>query len=403
MECATQIHAKGEMAVSIELPSPLAAIIQENVAQVWLGEKPLPTTTPLNLWAHPNLRAPAEHHGRYATVWVYEVNLGQVDVRQVDLVLDEALRLLTKRGRMVFRFRETKQFSIFLLKHFLGRRYGIRVSVECEFRIGKEWCVVFEVEREHFERYQHDGWTFGILTQGVRVENLHAFYESVRSQEGGQAAEILVCGPRLPQFDHFDLRYLNVEVREELAEICKKKNAIAAAATQPNLCLVHDRYRLEPSFFAGFEKYGYDFDYLTVTQRYESGERFPDYCALSQHELTWNTSLDCVDSNYVLPRQYINGGVLILKTATFRDIPLNELIFWNQAEDVELGKAYRDRSLPPRCNSYSSMVTMGIDAAYTKKILPYYAKTTLARFWQGNSKFHRLAVRWYRRWKHKKK
>jgi hypothetical protein len=391
------------MAVSIELPSPLAAIAQESVAQVWLGINPLPTTTPLDLWVYPNLRAPAEHHGKYETVWVYEVNLGHVDVRQVDLILDEAIRLLKQRGRIVCRFRETKQFSIFQLKHFIGRRYGIRARVECEFRLGKEWCVVLQVEREHIERYQNKGWTFGILTQGVRVENLQAFYESVRSQEGGQAAEILVCGPRLPQFDHFELRYLNVEVREELAEICKKKNEIAAAATQPNLCLVHDRYRLEPGFFTGFEKYGYDFDYLTVTQRYENGEHFPDYCALSQHDLTWNTSLDCIDINYVLPRQYINGGVLIVKTETFRDIPLNELIFWNQAEDVELGKAYRDQSLPPRCNSYASMVTMGIDAAYTKKILPYYANATHARFWHGNSKLHHLAVRWYRRWKYKKK
>lgn len=403
LERASQIHAKGEMAVSIELPAQLASIAQGTGAQVWLGTSPLPSATSLNLWKYPNLRAPSEHHGRYSVVWVYELNLGQVDTRQVDLVLDEALRLLARNGRVVFRFRESKQFSIFQLKHFIGRRYGLKARVDCEFRIGKEWCVVIEVERTDFERYQQGGWTFGILTQGVRVENLRAFYESVRSQPGGKEAEILVCGPRLPQFDQYHLRYLQVEVREEYAEICKKKNEIAAAATQPNLCLVHDRYRLEPSFFEGFERYGYDFDYLTVTQRYEDGDHFPDYCSLSQHELTWNTSLDCIDINYLLPRQYINGGVTIVKTATFRELPLNELIFWNQAEDVELGKLYRDRSLPPRCNPYSSMVTMGIDAAYTRKILPYFANPTLSRFWEGNSRLQRMAVRWYRRWKYKKK
>jgi hypothetical protein len=403
MECFAQDHSKGEMAVSIEFPMSFAALAQECKLQVWLGSNPPPNMTALNLWSYPNLRAPSEYHGKYATVWVYEVNLGRIDARQVDLVLDEAIRLLAKHGCIVFRFRETRQFSIFQLKHFLGRRYGVRVRVESEFRVGKDWCVKFEIEREDWQRYQQTGWTFGILTQGVRVDNLQAFFESLRSQEGGKAAEILVCGPRLPQFEHFGLRYLDVEVREDLAEICKKKNEIALAATQPNLCLLHDRYRLEPGFFEGFAAYGYDFDYLTVTQRYENGAHFPDYCALSKHELTWNTSLDCVDINYVLPRQYINGGVLIVKTATFRDIPLNELIFWNQAEDVELGKAYRDRSLPPRCNSRSSMVTMGIDAAYTRKILPYYANPSWVRLWEGNSWVHRFMVRTHRRWKYKKK
>lgn len=389
--------------MSIELPAPLASIAQESGPQVWLGTSPLPTAKSLDLWLYPNLRAPADQHGMYRTVWVYEINLGQVDTRQVDLVIDEACRLVGQRGRMVFRFRESKQFSIFQLKHFLGRRYGIQARVQNEFRVGKEWCVVVEVERTDLKRYQQRGWTFGILTQGVRVENLQAFFESIRSQPEGEEAEILVCGPKLPQFERYRLNYVEVDVREDLAEICRKKNAIARAATQPNLCLVHDRYRLEPGFFAGFDKYGYDFDYLTVTQRYENGEHFPDYCALSQHELTWNTSLDCLDINYLLPRQYINGGVTILKTATFRDLPLNELIFWNQAEDVELGKAYRDVSLPPRCNSYSAMVTMGIDAAYTRKILPYYAQPTLGRFWCGNSWVHRTATKWYRRWKFKKK
>jgi|688.fasta_scaffold04128_12 hypothetical protein len=389
--------------MTIELPAQLAPIAQEDKPQVWLGKSSWPNLTSLNLWEQPNLRAPAAHHGRYCTVWVYDVNLGQIDSRQIDLVLDEILRLLTQRGRIVFRFRETKHFSIFQLKHFIGRRYGIRAKVESEFRIGKEWCVVLEIAREDWDRYQQRGWTFGILTQGVRLDNLRAFFDSIRSQPGGEEAEIIVCGPRLAAFEKYRLRYLDVEVREDFAEICKKKNHIALAASHPNLCLVHDRYRLEPGFFAGFEKYGYDFDYLTVAQRYETGEHFPDYCALSQPELTWNTSLDCEDINYVLPRQYINGGVMIVKTLTLRELPLNELIFWNQAEDVELGKTYRDHSLPPRCNPYSSMVTLGIDAAYTRKILPYYANPVLARFWQGNSRLQRFLIRSYRRWKYKKK
>jgi hypothetical protein len=390
------------MAMS-ELPEPLKPMLQENLPQAWLGKQSPTGLAAIDLFAYPNLRAPSSHHGQYGIVWLSEFDLGKVDERQVDLILDEALRLLGPGGRIVFQFRESKHFSIFQLKHFIGRRYGIKARVQNEFRHGKKWCVVCEVVRDDWQRYQAKGWTFGILTQGVRVDNLRAFFESIRAQSGGEDAEILVCGPKLPQFEQYRLNYLHVEVREDLAEICKKKNEIAQAAAHPNLCLVHDRYRLESNFFTGFEAFGYDFDYLTVKQNYESGEHFPDYCALSQHELTWNTSLDCRDINYVLPRQYINGGVIIAKTQTLREIPFNELVFWNQAEDVELAKAYRDRSIPPRCNAHSSMVTLGIDASYTKKILPYHANPGWGELGKWNTAWNHFFVRCQRRWKYPKK
>jgi len=85
--------------------------------------------------------------------------------------------------------------------------------------------------------------------------------------------------------------------------------------------------------------------------------------------------LDCRDLDCLLPTQYINGGLIIAKTKTLRDVPFNELVFWQQAEDVELAHAFRSLSIPPRINVHSSAVTMGITPDYTKAIVPFWGSS----------------------------
>lgn len=45
-----------------------------------------------------------------------------------------------------------------------------------------------------------------------------------------------------------------------------------------------------------------------------------------------------------------------------------------------LGSYIATSLLPPRWNPYPLMVTMGIDAAYNRKLLPYFANPTLPDF-----------------------
>ena len=77
------------------------------------------------------------------------------------------------------------------------------------------------------------------------------------------------------------------------------------------------------------------------------------------------------DYSILLPRQYLNGGLLIAKTRTLRDVRFNDLCFWEQGEDVELAASFRGSGLPPRVNFLSSAVTLGVTPEKTAAIKLY--------------------------------
>lgn len=388
---------------NLPLHDSLLELASDAGPQAWIGRRAPFAFTALDLLQASNFRASPGHHGRYRRVWIVEEDLGQLAPGQFELLLDEAVRMLPEYGQLVLRFTQSANCSIIALKHCLGRRKGARVSVVDERVDRKRYTLVLDVHRVDSQRYHRDDWCFAVLTQGERLDNLRAFFQSIYDQQPQSPFEILVCGPQLPkEFDAFQLRYAPGDhYRDHLAEISSKKNDLAQLTDRANLCIVHDRYRLQPGFFRGFALYGYDFDYVTIPQWYECGEPFPAYCALTQTNLSWSTPLDCRNYQALLPTQYVNGGLIIAKTATLREIPFNHLLFWNQAEDVELARAFRDAGLPPRINLHCSAVTLGIGPDYTKAIIPFYGQSLEEL--QG-SLLGRMQLRLNksrRRWKHR--
>ncbi len=348
--------------------------LQSDSDQLWIGSQ-CPFTIPnLQLTPESGYRADAKHHLKFKTVWLIEADLASYPVDTFELVLDEVVRLIDGDGFLFLRFSQNRNLSVISVKNFLGRKYGYRVFVDSEIRVGKEYWCCFSIQRENVERYRNRDWTFAVITQGVRRKSLQRFFESIRNSLNGQCHEILVCGPELEELGEHNLTYLTpYNFRDELAEICRKKNAILDQARGTNIVIAHDRYMLQPDFFDGFEKYGYDFDFVTIPQYYEDGAWFPSYCALSSDRLIWTRARDCRRFDFLLPSHYINGGLIIAKTATLRDLRFNELLFWDQAEDVELARVLRSVGLPPRFNPYSSALTIGITHAHTAKIIPLYS------------------------------
>jgi hypothetical protein len=163
----------------------------------------------------------------------------------------------------------------------------------------------------------------------------------------------------------YGVRVEDRRYRDDVAEISRKKNDIAAAASRANLLIAHDRYTLDPGFLAGFDTFGYDFDLVAVAQWYDDGHPFPAYCALPGHALVRTpTTIHCPDANTLRPLQFVGGGLIVAKTRTLRQIRFNDVLFWCEAEDVELARAFRDRGLPPRMNPWSSATTHGVDRAW---------------------------------------
>lgn len=356
-------------AALVEITDELLDIARGPGRQVWIGRHPPFDHASLSLPGCTNFRVSPTHHGRYDVVWYYEESPADLRPGQHELVFDELIRLIGARGRLVVRFPTgIPHFTIVTLKQLLGRRYNTRVAVASE-QVANAVTIVFDVDRDGIERYRGDAWTCAVLTRGTRVPHVVEFCRSIRDQDPDRRHEILIWGPGDPAYAPYGVTCHDPAYRDHLAEISRKKNDIADTATHPNLLIVHDRYRVEPGFFTGFAQFGYDFDFVTVPQWYECGTPFPAYVATDGGRRGSGQPIDCRDYSRIRPGQYINGGLMVAKTETLRDIRLNDLLFWNQCEDVELSGQFRSQGLPPRVNCFSAATTLGIGPEYTSSFL----------------------------------
>ena len=54
---------------------------------------------------------------------------------------------------------------------------------------------------------------------------------------------------------------------------------------------------------------------------------------------------------------------MVFKTHALRACPFNDLLYWNQAEDVEVSRVFAESGMPPRMNYLSSATTIGTPKA----------------------------------------
>ncbi|MFN7812046.1 MAG: hypothetical protein ACK5SI_05210 [Planctomycetia bacterium] len=331
----------------------------------WIGRAAPFSAVPLDFAGCTNARLPGDLHGTFDSVWHVETPLSDHGGGRFELVIDEMIRLLGSHGRIVVRFRETAELSVVSLKHVVGRRLDTVAGVGRQWSIDGEQFVELSIERQRLEDQRDRRWTFAVVTQGRKPDMVVRFLQSIRCQDPSHEHEILVWGPINDAYAPFGVRVEDRRYRDDVAEISRKKNDIAAAASHANLLIAHDRYTLDPGFLAGFETFGYDFDLVAVAQWYDDGHPFPAYCALPGHALVGSaTVIDCATANSLWPLQFVGGGLIVAKTRALRQIRFNDLLFWCEAEDVELGRAFRDRGLPPRMNPWSSATTYGVDRGW---------------------------------------
>lgn len=333
----------------------------EGKKQIWIGRKPPLDMPTADMAASAGFRLSNIHHHSYDTVWAYETMLDDLGQKGWKLALDEMIRLLKEEGRLIMRMRKDGRPSYVQVKGFLGRHMGVEVSVEYEWyhKPSGVWTAVFSIRRLDFAQYLRKDWTFAILTLGNKPDNVVRFLQSVREYEPDGTSEIIVVGPHDARYDAFGVKYIELDQfrDDDYAEIGKKKNAVIQAASGTNLLIAHDRFALGPGFFKGFEKYGYDFDFSTVSQYDENGKEMPAYGAINGH--LWSTSMIWVrEYRNLYPHQYVCGGLTVFKTATVRKIGYNSLLMWDQMEDVELTDVFVERGFVPRVNFISDALVL---------------------------------------------
>lgn len=321
--------------------------------RAWIGLAKKDGFETVNLFSRPGFRALPEHSRKFDSVWIAEQPLG---IQGWKILIDSCLRMLKPSGNLVVRYLQNEHISLPSLKHFIFRRFNTTAIVEKEnASSGFEIITNFKIAQPEVSLSKK--WTFGVLTQGQKVDCVVNFLKSVR-EFGGADHEIIICGPENDLYSKFSPRNLDPTPYDSGARISSKKNAIVNIASHENVCLLHDRYILCSDYFEGFDSFGYDFEFATIRQHHESGKWYPAYCAMQDRgNLIWGQIVNCLSDQESWKAHYLNGGFLVGKRSVFQKIPFNDLLSHNQAEDVELSRSMLEHSIIPRINFHSSTIT----------------------------------------------
>lgn len=298
-----------------------------------------------------DFRLPAEFHQAFDLTYLVERDLGQI--KQWPLVVDEALRSLKPGGIFVVRLRETAFLSIFQLANFIEKWTGGAYQTIDQVAEDGHYLLTLRLTHAEPRLRPPASVCFALVTDGRKPASVQAFVESVLAMEGRADArtEILICGPPqvLEALGPLANAVRLVDQPTSFATqgwITRKKNLLVDSARCDTIVVAHDRYVVPADFLRRLEAFGYDFDVLAPRQQTADGMALPDWVAAGDH-LAWGVP-GWMDHGDYHPFIYVNGGVLIARTELLQRVRWSELLFWGQAEDVDLSRRLSDQGVTPR-------------------------------------------------------
>jgi hypothetical protein len=295
-------------------------------------------------------RLPNHFHQSFEIVYLLEINLG--DYKNWQLIIDESLRLLSPGGLLFLRMTDTPLLSIFELKNFINMWGKFTVYFDNAFNDGNR-ILGFENLMTKKRTCEHKTFSFGVITNGNKLENLKSFIDSILKimLDEFEQIEIIVCGPKNIENEIKNycssIKFINEPDKfKSIGWITKKKNMIVEASEYENLIIAHDRYIFPTDFIKNFKNFGQDYSVIVCKQELENKTRIPDWVTIGS-EWGWTTPgiLEYGDWSHY---NFINGGIIIAKRNVLKKSPWNELLFWNQAEDVELTRTLKQNGFVPR-------------------------------------------------------
>lgn len=343
----------------------LEVYIKPENKQAWIGTKPLVDADIVFLKKSSNFRVGEKFRQQYNVVWLIEDNLFNEYMFSWMLVIDEILRLFNDQGILIVRTSDNETGTLYALKSFLYRKINVVVILENQFVSENDTITIFKIERKNLEIYKDKSWTFGILSDGRKEQNVINLVKKIINISKHLKVEFLIAGPEINELVELDGVHFICNDLDALPRIAEKKNKIISSSKYCNVALFHDRYIVDENFFLGFEEFGYDFDYVTVKQLYPSGAEFPAYLMFKENKKTWQTPIFTPQYNEVCSSSFLNGGLLIVKKKIAGCINFNPLLLHNEAEDVEYAMQLFSVGIVPRINSIAKAHTIGIDESYT--------------------------------------
>ncbi|WP_312062029.1 hypothetical protein [Pantoea septica] len=320
---------------------------------IWFGKNPPEGYVCLSTHfiSTPDTRISSEHYNKYNNIVFTEAPVS--NYKKWPFIIDELFKLSSGKTTFTIRFRASS--AVFSIPKFYKQLHHLSAAT-IEFlsleRAEKDdgYVVKFSATRRRFDTSRD--WSFGILWDGKNESYLKTFIESVSSlTKSASKVELIICGPK-PSFEiELDHNVIQADdVTEKYANISRKKNIIIKHAKYQNICVAHNRYKLDANFIKSFERINHDYDVCVVKQILnETGERVPDWVSqASDQRLTANYLLEYGEYS---PYIYIPGGLVIGKKHILMAFPFNDLGTWNMAEDVELSQRLIAADYLPRLNS----------------------------------------------------
>jgi len=174
--------------------------------------------------------------------------------------------------------------------------------------------------------------TFGIITSGGSM--VPTIIKSIK--DNVLNPEIVVVGGSPIS----GVKYIPFDENVRKGWITRKKNIITQEASNENIVYMHDYLVLSDGWYAGFLKFGGDFNVCMNVITNLDGTRYRDW-------VTWDdpdVGLKRVDYSYTKTQfMYISGAYWVAKKSFMEASPLDERICWGKGEDVEWSKRIRDK------------------------------------------------------------
>ena len=141
------------------------------------------------------------------------------------------------------------------------------------------------------------------------------------------------------------------------------RNALTAAARYDHLVVVDDDFLFHPDFYTGLQRFGEDWETLSVRILNPDGSRFWDW---STHGGPRGHVL--LDYDETDEHVYITGGLILLKAHVADRVKWDDGRGFYQGEDIDFSSRLRRAGIRPRFNPHST--TTHDDGKYTLGISP---------------------------------
>lgn len=230
-----------------------------------------------------------------------------------------------------------------------------------------------------------DQWTFGVVTNGKRLDWLEKIIESI-SRQAIPNYEIIICGT-CPSSVLRDPRitYLPFNRRDDLGWITYKKNMIIDKARYENVCVIHDRIVFSGDWYQGMRKWGNCFEHMSCKVVYKDQRDLSDWPCIdsvikrNNKNILFTSALDYRDWH---DDCFVGGSIHIGKKKYFNQHPWPPNVYWNEGEDFLVSKRLAANGHIPRFNVHSEVTTLSARFSVLPiiKYSPLYSWKKLDRF-----------------------